>query len=57
MMENEVMSEVSASPRRVVLISAGASHTVALLSKHQSHQCSTSLLFWVTITHCYYLSY
>jgi hypothetical protein len=34
-MDDEVMiSEVSASPPHVLLISAGASHTVALLSKH-----------------------
>jgi len=35
-MEDEVMSEVAAPPRRVLLVSAGASHSVALLSKHQS---------------------
>lgn len=34
-MEDEVMSEVAAPPRRVLLVSAGASHSVALLSKHQ----------------------
>ncbi|CAJ1937769.1 unnamed protein product [Sphenostylis stenocarpa] len=31
-MEDEVMSEVAALPRRVLLVSAGASHSVALLS-------------------------
>ncbi|KHN17397.1 Putative E3 ubiquitin-protein ligase HERC4 [Glycine soja] len=31
-MEDEVMSEVAAPPRRVLLVSAGASHSVALLS-------------------------
>ncbi|RDX74543.1 Ultraviolet-B receptor UVR8, partial [Mucuna pruriens] len=31
-MEDDVMSEVAAPPRRVLLVSAGASHSVALLS-------------------------
>ena len=41
MAEVEVRSEVTAPPRHILLISAGANHSVALLCKHQ---VSTSLI-------------
>jgi len=50
----EDASEVVAPPRRVLLVSAGASHSVALLSKQAS--ISAHFSFCLACTFCCYFS-